>query len=72
MVKIHCATTKFYPTSISYFIPFEDGEEPVVVSINDKTLFSYKMNKHGRIIKSNSEVVDILWAGEEKPIRYNK
>ena len=43
----------------------------LVDSINDKTLFSYKMNKHGRIIKSNSEVVDILWAGEEKPIRYN-
>ncbi len=70
MVKKHCKTHIFIPSAFPYFIPFEDGEEAVVVSIQDRSFYSYKMKKHGRIYKIMAPYVDILWAGEKEPTRY--
>ncbi|MBQ7303410.1 MAG: glycosyltransferase [Alphaproteobacteria bacterium] len=72
MVNEHCQTQVFIPSSYAWFIPFEDEEEPVVVSADDKKFYSYKMGKSGKIVKIRAAYIDIIWEGETEPKRYFK
>ena len=72
MVKQHCKTEKFLPSAFPWFIPFEDGEEAIVVSIEDKSFFSNKLKKHGRIHKFRGLHTDIIWDGDTEPTTYSR
>ncbi len=72
LYKRSCKTGKFLPTANIWFIPFEDGEEAVVVSNDKYTFYSYKMKKFGKLVRRTDDFSDVLWHGEKDVIRYKK
>lgn len=72
MVYKHCRTKKYLPMGFPFFIPFEDEQEPVVVSYFGYSFFSHKMNKKGILLGEHDNKIYILWEGGNEPTAYNK
>lgn len=71
MYQQHCQTDIYFPSSYEWFIVYKDNsEEPIIVSKNDKTFFSQKRNKSGKIIKTSPKYTHIMWDGEHKVKKY--
>ena len=72
MVSKHCRTKQYLPRYYPYFIPFEDGKEPVAVSYANNTFFSYKMNKRGKLLGKTDGKMYILWEDGNAPVGYTE
>jgi glycosyltransferase involved in cell wall biosynthesis len=71
MYSFHCRTKTYNPSSFGRIIIHNDNtKEPIVISKNNYTFYSNKLQKIGKVKKITNDSLDILWDDKTKPITY--